>query len=153
LVEKGRLKRLPYNSLEYREDLRPIMEPVCPMESYPRGMLVLHEENLKLGRKLRASSRYVYAIHPPTTEYLTRLWRERGGVEIEDLELGDNVELPLRGGVTIGACMDYPDRRIYYLHSLRNDAVVGTNATCAQVAVGIEAAMRTLRNERLMPRV
>jgi hypothetical protein len=67
-------------------------------------------------------------------EHLDRLWRERGRVEINDLELGDNTFVPLTGSDTIGVCLDYPDKRVYYLHSLANSAVTGTNATCAQVA-------------------
>ena len=133
--------------------LRPITEPVARLSSYPRGLLVLHEENVKLGQKLGASSRYLYAIHPKTMEHLGRLWRERGKVEINDLELGDNTSVPLTGSDTIGVRLDYPDKRVYYLHSLANSAVRGTNATCAQVAVGADAAMTTLLAERLSPRI
>lgn len=153
LVEEGRLRMFSANALERREDLRPIMEPVARLSSYPRGLLVLHEENVKLGQKLGASSRYLYAIHPKTMEHLGRLWRERGKVEINDLELGDNTSVPLTGSDTIGVRLDYPDKRVYYLHSLANSAVRGTNATCAQVAVGVDAAMTTLLAERLSPRI
>ena len=48
---------------------------------------------------------------------------------------------------------DYPDKRVYYLHSLSNCDVTGTNATCAQVAVGVDAALSTLKSERLAPRL
>lgn len=153
LVENGQLRMFIGNSLEYREDLRAVMEPVLPLAVYPRGLLVLHEENVKLGRKLGASSKYVYAIHPRTMDYLERLWRERGQVTIDDLELGDNTSMPLDGSDTIGLCLDYPDKRIYYLHSLANRDVVGTNATCAQVAVGVEAALTTLLSQEMSPRI
>ena len=153
LVVNGRYKLFPTNSLQHREDLRPTMEPVVRLASYPRGLLVLHEENLKLGRKLGASSKYIYAIHPRTMDYLDELWRKRGRVEITDLELGDNTSVPLTGSDTIGVCLDYPNKRIYYLHSLANSAVTGTNATCAQVAVGIDAALSTLLAQRLSPRI
>jgi hypothetical protein len=153
LVVDGELKHLPGNSLQYRQDLGPVMEPVLQLGSYPRGLLVLHEENVKLGRKLGASSKYLYAIHPKTMDYLERLWRERGSVEIGDLELGDNTSVPLTGSDTIGLCLEYPENRIYYLHTLANEEVVGTNATCAQVAVGVEAALTTLLSERLSPRI
>jgi len=153
LVEQGRLRMFPANALQRREDLRPIMEPVARLSSYPRGLLVLHEENVKLGQKLGASSKYIYALHPKTMEHLHRLWRERGTVAINDLELGDNTSVPLAGSDTIGVCLDYPDQRIYYLHSLANSAVTGTNATCAQVAAGVDAALSTLLAERLAPRI
>lgn len=41
---------------------------------------------------------------------------------------------------------------MYHLHSLANSSVVGTNATCTQVAVGVYAALITLLGERLAPR-
>jgi hypothetical protein len=42
---------------------------------------------------------------------------------------------------------------VYYLHNLANSAVVGTNATCTQVAVGVYAALITLLHEQLAPRI
>jgi hypothetical protein len=85
--------------------------------------------------------------------YLARLFRETGRVRIGDLEVGDNTTIPLGGSDTIGVCLEYPGRRVYYLHSLANAAVVGTNATCTQVAVGVYAALITLLHERLPPRI
>jgi hypothetical protein len=151
LVVNGTLRMRPTNSLLNRESLRPIMEPVVRLPVYPRGLLVLHEENLKLGEMLGASSKYIYAIHPRTMGHLDRLWREHGRVDIGDLELGDNTSIPLTGSDTIGVCLEYPDKRVYYLHSLANSEVTGTNATCAQVAVGVDAALSTLQFERLSP--
>jgi len=153
LLVKGRLRMFPGNALEHREDLRPVMEPVFTLESYPRGLVVLHEENVKLGQKLGASSRYIYAIHPWTMEHLERVWRERGRVEINDLELGDNTSVPLTGSDTIGVYLDYPDKRVYYVNSVANGEVTGTNATCAQVAVGVEAALSALLWGGLSPRI
>lgn len=153
LVERGELRMFTGNSLQHREDMRTVMEPVVALDRYPRGLLVLHEENIKLGRKLGASSKYLYALHPRTMDYLERIWRTRGRVAIEDLELCDNTSEPLIGSDTVGVCLEYPGRRVYYLHTLANEDVVGSNATCAQVAVGIEAALTTLLSERLSPRI
>ena len=50
-------------------------------------------------------------------------------------------------------CLRYADRRVYYLNSLANSEVTGTNATCAQVAVGADAALHALFSERLAPRI
>ncbi len=153
LVSKGKVKMLPGNSLQHREELRPVMEAVVPLPSYPRALVVLHEENVMLGGKLATSSKYLYAIHPQTLDYLDQLWRERGRVAIDDLELGDNTSVPLAGSDTIGLCLDYPEARVYYVHTLANSDVSGTNATCAQVAVGVEAALSTLLAEPLSPRL
>lgn len=153
LVVDGRYKTFKTNSLQNREDMRSVMEPVVQLPTYPRGLLVLHEENLKLGKRLGASSKYLYAIHPWTMKHLDKLWRQRGRVGVDDLELGDNTSVPLTGSDTIGVRLDYENKCIYYVHSLANSAVTGTNATCAQVAVGVDAALTTLLSERLSPRI
>jgi len=152
-VVDGTLRICSGNALQNREDLRPIMQPLISLPEYPHGMLVLHEENIKLGAILGASSKYIYAIHPRTMKFLEQLFRQRGRVEIGDLELGDNTSIPLAGSDTIGVCMRYADKRVYYLHSLANSEVTGTNATCAQVAVGADAALHALFSERLAPRI
>jgi len=149
----GNTVLMPSNSLEFRECLKPIMKPVLALPSYPRGLLVLHEENLSIGRSLGVSSKFIYAIHPKTMAYLTRRWRAKRRLTIRDLKIGNNTSIPLHGADTIGVCLDYPRQRVYYLHTLANRDVVGTNATCAQVAVGIFAALFTLLSERLAPRV
>src|SRR5690606_23933740 len=95
LVVDGKQKMLRTNALAPREDLRPIMEPVVCLPSYPRGFLVLHEENVKLGQTLGISSKYLYAIRPNTMTYLMRVSRETGWVRISDLQVGDNTSIPL----------------------------------------------------------
>jgi hypothetical protein len=153
LVVGGEVRRLATNALQNREDLRPIMRPILKMDQYPRGYLVLHEENVKLGRALAANSRYIYAIHPRTMDYLDRSWRRHGTVRISDLEIGDNTTVPLVGADMIGVMLQYPRRRVYYLNTTDNASVVGANATCAQVAVGVYAALITLLTEPLRPRI
>ncbi|HEU5125346.1 MAG TPA: hypothetical protein VFW05_14935 [Verrucomicrobiae bacterium] len=152
-VVNGTLRPSSGNALENREDLRAILQPVMPLPTYPRGMLVLHEENVKLGAKLGASSRYIYAIDPRTMTFMEQALARRGRVNIDDLELGDNTSIPLAGSDTIGVCLRYADKQVYYLHSLANQDVVGTNATCAQVAVGADAALHALSSEKLTPRI
>jgi hypothetical protein len=152
-VVNGRPRLFATNSLENRQDLRAIMQPVDGAAVIPRGLLVLHEENLTQGRNLGISSKFIYALHPKTMAHVVRCWRKRGRVRISDLEIGDNTSRPLTGEDTIGVCLEYPRRRVYYRHSLANSAVVGTNATCAQVVIGVYAALFTLLRNRLAPRI
>ena len=140
-------------ALQNRQPMRSILRPVMPLPSYPRGFLVLHEENLTLGSQLGVSSKFLYALHPKTMTYLVRRWRQRGRLRIGDLETGDNTLTPLDGADTVGVCLEYPRQRVYYLHSLANSAVVGTNATCTQVAIGVYAALFTLLGGSLAPRL
>jgi hypothetical protein len=153
MVVDGKPVLFHTRAIQNRESMRDILKPVLPLESYPRGYLVLHEENLTLGQQLGVSSKFLYAIHPKTMAYLARRWRRRGELRVSDLAMGDNTLHPLDGADTIGVCLEYPRRRVYYLHSLANSAVVGTNATCTQVAVGVYAALFTLLRERLAPRI
>lgn len=152
-VVAGVVQPYPTNALQQQESLRPVLAPVLRRAAYPRGFLILHEENIALGQRLGVSSKYLYSIHPRTRAWLEQRWRECGRIEVADLEVGDNTTVPLIGADTIGVCLEYPQWRIYYLHSLANVAVRGANATCAQVAVGIEAALTVWLRERLAPRI
>jgi saccharopine dehydrogenase-like NADP-dependent oxidoreductase len=134
-------------------DMSPILKPALKLPAYPKGFLVLHEENLTLGARWGVSSRFLYALHPATMKHLCRTHRTRGRVREADLVLGDNNTLQLEGADTIGVCLEYPRRRVYYLHSLPNAAVVGTSATCAQVALGVYAALLTLLHDSLPRRL
>lgn len=153
LVVDGQPVILRGNALEHRQDMRSVLKPVCPQSFYPRGLLVLHEENLTLGQRLGVSSKFIYAIHPKTMAYMARRWRNQRQLHIADLEVGDNTSIPLDGEDTVGVCLEYPRRRVYYLHSLANSALLGTNATCTQVAMGVYAALFTLLRQRLAPRL
>jgi len=152
-VEADGVRWLHPNALAHRVDMRPIMAPVIHLDRYPRGFTVLHEENLTLSRRFGIPSMFVYAIDPATMDHLELLWRKRGAVRVADLMLGDNVRLPLDGADRVGVFLDYGDTRVYYLNTVHNSAVVGTNATCAQVAVGVWCALLTLIEDRLDPRI
>ena len=153
MVVDGRPVVLRTRAIQHRQSMRDILKPVMPMATYPSGFLVLHEENLTLGQQLGVSSKFIYAVHPKTMAYLVRRWRRRGQLRVSDLRVGDNTKLPLDGEDTIGVCLDYPRRRVYYLHSLANSAVMGANATCTQVAVGVYAALFTMLRDSLAPRI
>lgn len=133
--------------------MRSILEPVLPMKKYPEGMLILHEENLTLSRKYNLNSRFLYAIDQRTIKFLRQRLRTRGYLHESDLSLGDNLNLKLKGTDQIGVCLEYDRKRVYYLNSISNEATIGTNATCAQVAIGINAAVYTLVYNRLSPRI
>ncbi len=152
-VVDGELALFDDNALHHREALAPYLKPLVPLPSYPKGFLVLHEENLTLGRAFGVSSKFLYAIHPKTMAYLVSRLRERGRLRLRDLALANNTSVPLEGSDTIGVCLEYPRQRVFYLHSLDNGAALGTNATCAQVALGVYAALFTLLGDRLAPRI
>jgi hypothetical protein len=143
----------PANGIEHRLPLRRWLAPIAAADHCPEGFLVLHEENLTVGQVLGVPSRFIYALHPQTMKHLVERHRLQGTLHEHDLELGDNITRRLDGTDLIGVCLDYPRRRVYYVNRMPNSVVIGTNATCAQVAVGIFAALFTLLYDRLEPRV
>ncbi len=152
-VVGGRVEWFAENPLKRREDLRPWLEPFWTFDRYPHALTILHEENVTLGQRLGVSSRFLYAIDPQTMAFLERRWQAEGKVRDAELLRADNVRIPLIGGEHIGVCLDYEDRRVYYVNDLPNAVVRGTNATCAQVAVGVYAALLTWLADRLAPGV
>ena len=149
MVVEGKPVMLRTPALQHREDIA-TLKPVLPLPSYPHGFLVLHEENLTFGRVFGASSKFVYAVHPKTMAYLTRRWRRRGHLPISDLDRRQHPD-PVDGDYTVGVCLGYPRRPVYYLHSIANSGVVGTSATCTQVAVCVFAALFTLLHDPSRP--
>ncbi|MFH1024376.1 MAG: saccharopine dehydrogenase NADP-binding domain-containing protein [Planctomycetota bacterium] len=150
----GRVTTLaPDNALRHLVDLKPLLAPVLKLDEYPKGFLVLHEENLTMGRALGIPSKFLYAIHPRTMRFLVERFRRTGRILEGDLELGDNLSIPLAGSDTVGVCLEYPRRRVYYMNRVDNTTIVGTNATCLQVATGIYAALFTLLLDRLPNRI
>jgi len=147
------LQRYPGNALEHREPLGGWIRPIGGVDHCPDAFVVLHEENLTVGRAFGVPSRFLYAIHPRTMRHLAARHRQQGTVFPHDLEQADNVAERLDGTDLVGVCLDYPQQRVYYINQLPNAAVLGASATCAQVAVGIFAALFTLLYERLPPRL
>jgi len=69
-VVEGKTVMLRTNALQNPEPMRALLKPVMPMDSYPEGWLVLHEENLTLGQRLGVSSKFIYAIDQRTMAHL-----------------------------------------------------------------------------------
>jgi hypothetical protein len=152
-VHEGQTRDLPTPAIQQLVNMRSILRPIMKLDEYPEGLLALHEENITLGARWGISSKFIYALLPETMRHLQRIYRTRGTVRLSDLQIGDNNTMPLEGTDTIGVLLLYPQKRVYYVHSLPNAAVVGTNATCAQVAVGVYAGMLTLLMEKLESRI
>jgi hypothetical protein len=139
------------NALQHRQALRPLLAPILLGDHQPKGLLVLHEENLTLGRSLGVPSKFIYALHPRTMRYMVERFRRTGDLREGDLELGDNVTHRLTGEDMVGVCLKYPRQRVYYLNRLSNTSLIGTNATCHQVAIGIYCALFTLLYDKVAP--
>ncbi|MCX7887915.1 MAG: saccharopine dehydrogenase NADP-binding domain-containing protein [Verrucomicrobiae bacterium] len=147
------LCRYPGNAIEHREPIQHWLRLISGLDHHPKAFLVLHEENLTVGRRFGVPSRFLYALHPRTMRYLVARHRQNGTLRPHDLEQADNVAERLEGSDLVAVCLEYAHQRVYYVNQLPNSAVLGTNATCAQVAVGIFAALFTLLYDQLKPRI
>ena len=125
--------------------MKDILKPIMDLEEYPSGFLLLHEENLTLAQTYDLPSRFLYAIQPKTMDYIEAVYDQEGKVPLDALILGDNKVIRLKGADTIGVLLEYSDRRVYLLNSTSHGDVLGSSATCYQVAAGLHATLLTLR--------
>ena len=146
---RRKVKDLYPNGLENREDMTPILKPIIKLSKYPIGLTVLHEENLSVSYKYDIPSKFIYAVNQHTMNHLIRIYEKKKNVLRKDLEIGDNTKNALDGSDTIGVYLDYPDKRVYFLNSITNGAIIGTNATYTQVAIGIFSALFALIYDKL----
>ena len=123
------------------------------LDAYPRGFLLLHEENVTIAQKYNVPSQFMFAIHPKTMDYLEEIFDRQRNIPTEAMRLGDNKEIPLKGLVTIGVLLDYGDHREYTLNALSQNGILGSSGSCWQVAAGLHAALFTLLGDSLESRV
>lgn len=148
-----RVKLSKSNAVMCREDMAKYFRPIMKMQKYPVGFTVPHEECASIAMLFNVPAKFVYSVHPKTMERLVNVYKKNGEIGKDDLILGDNTKIPLTGEDNIAVRLDYNDKAVYYMNSMRNSDQRGTNATCAQVAVGVMAGMLTLLNGDLEPRV
>lgn len=153
MLGHGKVQFLFPNALKNPRDMKPILSPLMKLKKYPKGFPVLHEENVTIAQKYDVPSRFIYAVNMQTMENLIRVYNKKKDVQLKDLILGDNMNKILDGSDNIGVVLEYKGKDVYYFNSVGNLAVVGTNATYTQVAIGIWAALLTLLSGKLPPRV
>jgi homospermidine synthase len=153
MMGRGKVNKLLPNALENRKNMKGILEPIMKSKVFPEGLTVLHEENLSISYKYDIPSKFIYAINQETMRDLINLYEKKGNVTKEHLKLGNNTKEILEGSDSIGVILDYPDKKVYYFNSIPNLAIIGTNATYTQVAIGIFSAIFTLLFDKLEPQV
>lgn len=149
VLGKDKVKWLYPNALLHQVDMKPILSPILKLDKYPKGCLVLHEENITIGHRYNIPSKFIYAIHPQTMQALLKMYKKGKNVPRKDLQLADNLKTILDGSDNIGVLLKYKDKKVYYFNSIANTSVVGTNATYTQVAIGVFAALFTLLFDKL----
>ncbi|HLD39740.1 MAG TPA: saccharopine dehydrogenase NADP-binding domain-containing protein [Candidatus Nanoarchaeia archaeon] len=149
VLGRDKVKLLYPNALAHQVDMKPILSPILKLKQYPKGCLVLHEENMSIAHKYDIPSKFIYAFHPKTLETLMKIYKKEKNVHKKDLQSGDNLTSVLDGSDNIGVLLKYKNKKVYYFNSIANTSVIGTNATYTQVTVGVFAALFVLLFDRL----
>lgn len=150
---RSRIRLIPPNPLKNRIPMEDVLRPIMPLHSYPRGFLLLHEENITLGQQYDVPSRFLFSLRNQTMDYLEKIYDEHRKVPPEALALGDNRDIPLKGEATVGVCLEYEDKREYFFNTTAQGDVPGVSGSCLQVAAGLRAALWTMIRDRLEKRV
>ena len=149
VLGRDKVKLLYPNALAHQVDMKPILSPILRLDTYPKGCLVLHEENISIGHKYNIPSKFIYAVHPKTMETLMKIYKKEKNIHTADLQKGDNLATSLDGSDNIGVLLKYKDKKVYYFNSIANTSVIGTNATYTQVTVGVFAALFVLLFDKI----
>jgi hypothetical protein len=150
---RDKLVLIPPNPLMNRVGMDDVLGPIMDLDEYPRGFLLLHEENVTLAQSYDVPSRFIFAIHPRTMDHLATVYKGSGTLTVNDIGLGDNNAVSLMGKAVVGVLLEYPRRKVYFVNDLSHAAFHGCSATCWQVAAGLHAAVLTLLDDRLQGRV
>jgi len=150
---RDKLRFLYPNPLKNRVDMREVLGEVMDLEEYPRGYLLLHEENISIAQHYDIPSRFIFAILPRTMTYLESLYNAKGAIPVDALTLGDNQKVILQGSATVGVLLDYGGRKVYFFNTTEHGRIQGSSGSCWQVAAGLHAALFTLLEDRLSDRI
>jgi saccharopine dehydrogenase-like NADP-dependent oxidoreductase len=141
------------NPIKNRIGMKDVLSPIMELDEYPRGFLLLHEENITIAQRYDVPSQFRFSIHMKTMDYLEQLFDREGAIPIESMKLGDNRAIPLKGSVTVGVLFEYDDYRKYIFNMASHGEFAGSSGSCWQVAAGLHAALFTLLNDHLDKRV
>jgi hypothetical protein len=130
-----------------------LLRPIMNLRVYPRGFLLLHEENITLGQKYDVPSRFLFSLKTETMDYLEKVYDRKKEIPLDTLALGDNGKIPLKGEATVGVCLEYENTREYFFNTTPQGEVPGVSGSCRQVAAGLHAAFRTVVEDPLEKRV
>jgi hypothetical protein len=147
------IRLIPPNPLKSRVSMEGVLRPIMNLPAYPRGFLLLHEENITLGQEYDVPSRFLFSLKTETMDTLEKVYDEQEKVPIDTLMLGDNRKIRLKGEATVGVCMEYENRREYFFNTTAQGDIPGVSGSCLQVAAGLHAALWTMIEEPLEKRI
>ena len=150
---RNKIRLVQPNPLKNRVSMDEVLRPIMNLPVYPRGFLLLHEENITLGQEYDVPSRFIFSLKTETMDYLEEVYDKKSEVPLDTLALGDNRAIPLRGEAIVGVCLEYENAREYFFNTTAQGAILGVSGSCRQVAVGLHAALWTVIEDPLAKRV
>jgi Saccharopine dehydrogenase NADP binding domain len=150
---RNKIRLIGPNPLKNRLSMEEVLRPIMTLSTYPRGFLLLHEENITLGQEYDVPSRFLFSLKTETMDYLEEVYDKKEAVPPDTLALGDNRKVLLKGEATVGVCLEYEKARQYFLNTTAQGAVPGVSGSCRQVAAGLHAALWTVIDDPLENRV
>jgi hypothetical protein len=150
---RNKIRFIRPNPLKNRVSMEEVLRPIMNLPAYPRGFLLLHEENITLGQEYDVPSRFLFSLKTETMDYLEEVYDKKKEVPLDTLTLGDNRNVLLKGEATVGVCLEYEDTREYFFNTTAQGAVPGVSGSCRQVAAGLHAALWTVMEDPLAKRV
>jgi hypothetical protein len=150
---RDKIRFIQPNPLKNRVPMEDILHPIMDLPVYPRGFLLLHEENITLGQRYDVPSRFLFSLDTRTMDYLEKVYDQNKGIPLDTLALGDNRVIPLKGSATVGVCLEYEKTREYFFNNTAQGAIPGVSGSCWQVAAGLHSALWTVMADSLDKRV
>ena len=150
---RNKIRLVQPNPLKNRVSMEEVLRPIMSLPVYPKGFLLLHEENITLGHEYNVPSRFIFSLKTETMDYLEEVYDKNREVPLDTLALGDNKKVLLKGEATVGVCLEYEDAREYFFNTTAQGAILGVSGSCLQVAAGLHAALWTVIEDPLAKRV
>ena len=150
---RNKIRLVQPNPLKNRVSMEEVLRPIMTLPVYPRGFLLLHEENITLGHEYDVPSRFLFSLKTETMDHLEEVYDKKGEIPLNTLALGDNRTVLLKGEATVGVCLEYENSRKYFFNTTSQGTVPGVSGSCRQVAAGLHAALWTVVEEPLEKRV
>lgn len=150
---KGKIRYLYPNALKHRVSMKEVLTPIMPLDEYPRGLPLLHEENITIAQRYDVPSRFLFAMDPRTMDHIEAVYDKDRELPAGAMMLGDNRKTVLQGAVTIGVRLQYRERDVYFFNRTEHGACPGVSGSCVQVAAGVYSALLTMIGDSLQPRI
>ncbi|HEX9911046.1 MAG TPA: hypothetical protein VGA86_09180, partial [Desulfatiglandales bacterium] len=150
---RNKIRFVQPNPLKNRVSMEEVLRPIMNLPVYPRGFLLLHEENITLGQEYDVPSRFLFSLKTETMDYLEEVYDKNSEVPLDTLALGDNKKVLLKGEATVGVCLEYENAREYFFNTTAQGAIPEVSGSCRQVAAGLHAALWTVLEDPLAKRV